>query len=114
MTDFLDTTAKRLDGGAFSTQPEIRAELERIIGGNYLSQGKTNLGNRHLREYVTLQSKLYNKNDPRTIEASATEAWLLFNQESIAESEKLYRQVLPLVRKEQQKGNIKPENLVTA
>lgn len=114
MTDVLDATAKRLDGGEFSNQPEIKAELERIVGSTYSNQGKGSLGNRHLQEYVALQYALYGENDPRAVLASQTRAWLLFSQGKMIESEKLYRQILPLMRKEQRKGSIKIETLVEA
>ena len=114
MTDVLDATAKRLESGEFSNQPEIRAELERIIGVDYFGQGKANLGNIHLQKYVTLQYQLYGENDPRTLRASQIQASLLFSQGKITESEKLYRTVLPLMREEEQKGTIKPYDLVYA
>ncbi len=114
MTDVLDATAKRLEGGEFSNQPEIRSELERIIGRDYFEQGKADLGRRHLQEYVALQYQLYGENDPRTLLASHIRASLLFSQGKITESEELYRRILPLMRNEQQKGTIKPYDLVYA
>ncbi|MDQ6625825.1 MAG: serine/threonine-protein kinase [Verrucomicrobiota bacterium] len=114
MTDVLDATAKRLASGEFSTQPEIRAELERIIGFNYFEQGKADLGKKHLYEYVGLQYQLYGEADRRSLLASHIRASLLFSEGKIAESEALYREILPRMRQEQRRGTIKPYDLVNA
>jgi tetratricopeptide (TPR) repeat protein len=46
--------------------------------------------------------------------ASENRAAVLFRQANLTESEKLYRQILPLMRNEKRKGNIKTETLVKA
>ncbi|MDQ6808335.1 MAG: serine/threonine-protein kinase [Verrucomicrobiota bacterium] len=114
MTDVLDATAKRLENGAFSNQPEIRAELERIIGVDYYEQGNADLGNKHLREYVILQFQLYGEDDPRRLNASNIQAALLFGQRQISEAEAIYRRILPRMRKEEQKGALQPYDLAYA
>src|SRR5438309_871687 len=71
MTQVLDEAAKRLESEEFSNQPEVKAELERIIAQSYRYQGRYDLAIRHLQEYVSLQSKLYSANHPKTLAASA-------------------------------------------
>ena len=114
LTQVLDEAAKRLEAGEFSNQPEIRAELEQIIGQSYLGDGKNAAANKHLQEFVKLQDKFYGENDPRRIVASATQAWLLFSHGELPASEKIYREVLPRMRLEQKKGNIKAASLADA
>jgi eukaryotic-like serine/threonine-protein kinase len=112
MTQVLDEAAKRLEGEEFADQPEVKAELERIIANSYYSQGRYSLGREHMQEYVALERRIYGENHPKALAASATWAALLFNRGEMTEAENLYRQVLPAMRIEQQKGNIKAERLL--
>jgi serine/threonine-protein kinase len=114
MTDMLDETAKRLEGKEFANQPEVKAELERIISSSYYGQGRYDLGREHLREYGLLERALYGENHPRALTASADWAALLFNKGEMIEAEGLYRKVLPPMRVEQQRGNIKTAFLMDA
>jgi serine/threonine-protein kinase len=114
ITEVLDEAARRLESGEFDNQPEVKAELERIISNSYNGQGRHRLADQHAQEYVALQSKLYGANDPRTLTASANWAQLLFTRGELTEAENKFRQVLPLMRTEQQKGNLKAEVLLYA
>ena len=110
----MDEAAKRLESGAFVDEPEVRADLERIVATSYAGQGKRQLADEHIQKYLALVTELYGSDHPKTLAASATRAKILFNNDKMAESEKLYRQVLPRMRAEQQKGNIKAEVLADA
>jgi len=112
--EVLDEAAKRLESQEFSNQPEVKAELERIIAQSYRYQGRYDLAIRHLQEYVSLQSKLYRPNDPKMLVASASRALLFFGKGELPEAERIYRQVLPLMRQEYRKENIKTETLAEA
>jgi eukaryotic-like serine/threonine-protein kinase len=114
ITEVLDEAARRLESGEFDNQPEVKAELERIISNSYNGQGRHRLADQHAQEYVDLQSKLYGENDPRTLAASAYWAQLLFTRGELKEAENKFRQVLPMMRTEQQKGNLKAEVLLQA
>jgi serine/threonine-protein kinase len=113
MTDVLDEAAKRLDSGEFAGQPEVRAELEKIIGESYNGQGKLDLWEAHLKKYIAIQRSLHGDSDSRTLVALADLATII-NHTDLAESEKIFRQVLPAMRTEQRKGNIKADDLAGA
>ncbi|MGI8786569.1 MAG: protein kinase domain-containing protein [Pyrinomonadaceae bacterium] len=112
--EVLDEAARRLDNGEFSSQPEVKAELERTIAATYLGQGKYQLARKHLEQYVILLKGLYGENHPKMIAGSIMWAELLFNKGETEEAEKTYRQFLPLMRIEHQKGSIKTEILADA
>ena len=112
--EVLDEAAKRLESQEFANQPEVKAELERIIAQSYRYQGRYDLAIRHLQEYVALQRTLYRPNDPKMLAASTSRALLHFDRGELPEAEKIYRQVLPLMRQEYRKGNIKTETLAEA
>jgi serine/threonine protein kinase len=113
MKDVLDEAARRLDSEEFSNQLEVKARLEKIIGDSYGGQGRQDLWEEHLQKYIDIQRGLHGENDPQTIAATATLAAILGHRDS-AEAEKIYRRVLPLMRTEHQKGNIKAEDLTEA
>src|SRR6266446_560964 len=112
--EILDETAKQLENGEFSNQPEIKVELEQIIAECYFGQGDYALAKKHTEEYLDLHRKLYGENDIKTLAASERRAFMLFDEGKLTESEKDYRKILPLMRNERRKGNIKAENLAAA
>jgi serine/threonine-protein kinase len=112
--EILDETAKQLENGEFSNQPEIKVELEQIIAECYYGQGNYALASKYTQEYLDLHRKLYGENDIKTLAASERRAFMLFGEGKLTESEKHYRKILPLMRNEKRKGNIKAENLAGA
>jgi serine/threonine protein kinase len=114
VTEAMDKAAKRLESGAFADEPEVRADLERIVATSYAGQGKRQLADEHIQKYLLLVTELYGRDHPKTLAASATRARILFSDDKMVESEKLYRQILPRMRAEQKKGNMKAEVLADA
>jgi len=112
--EILDETAKQLENGEFSNQPEIKVELEEIIAECYWGQGNYALASKYTQEYLDLHRRLYGEDDAKTLVASEQRAFMLFAEGKLAESEKHYRKILPLMRNEKRKGNIKAENLAGA
>jgi serine/threonine-protein kinase len=114
VNEILDETAKQLENGEFSNQPEIKVELEEIIAECYWGQGNYALASKYTQEYLDLHRKLYGEDDAKTLVASERRAFMLFGDGKLTESEKHYRKILPLMRNEERKGNIKAENLAGA
>ena len=112
--EILDEAAKRLENGEFSNQPEIKVELEQIIAQCYFGQGDYALASKYAQEYLDLHRKLYGENSIKTLAASEQRAAMLFAEGKFTESEKHYRKILPLMRSEKRKGNIKAANLADA
>jgi|SRR5947209_5628968 len=77
MQDVLDEAAKRLETGEFANQPEVRAELEKIIADSYYGQGKQELYLQHLKEYVRLQKSLNREDHPKPLVADSSWAGIL-------------------------------------
>ncbi len=112
--EILDEAANRLENGEFADQPEIKVELEQIIASCYDGEGNYALAGKWGQEYLDLHRKLYGENDVNTLVASESRAGGLFAHGNLTESEKDYRQILPLMRSEKRKGNIKAEILAGA
>ncbi len=114
VTEAMDEAAKRLESGAFADDPRVRADLERIVAESYAGQGRRQLSDEHIQKYLALVTEVYGRDHPKTLAANATRAKILFNNDKMVESEKLYRQILPRMRAEQQKGDLKAEILADA
>lgn len=114
MEDALDEAAKRLENGEFDNQPEVKAEVERIVGISYNYQGRYDLAIDHLQAYVTTQKGLRATDDPKTLDAAATWGSLLAFRGDLTGSEGVYREVLPSLRNEYRQGNVKAEVLAGA
>ncbi|HEY0428432.1 MAG TPA: serine/threonine-protein kinase [Pyrinomonadaceae bacterium] len=114
VNEVLDEAARRLDNGEFNSQPEVKAELERAVAASYFGQGRYQEARKHLEQYVLLLKGLYGETHPKMIAGSIMWASLLFDKGETEEAEKTYRQFLPMMRYEHEKGNIKTEILADA
>ena len=112
VTEAIDQAVKRLEAGTFPSDPEVTADLERIISGAYASQGRQTEAIEHAQKYLSLLQKLYHTNDPRTLGALEIRAWIQFSKGDLADAERLYREVIPLLRAEQKQGRRKVEDLI--
>ncbi len=109
VNEAIDEAAKRLESGEFDGDPQLKVELERTIADTYFSQGKNQLALAHMTEYTRLLLEVNGENDPRFIEGSALRAALLFMNGNLTEAESSFRQYLPRLRAEFQRGNVKIE-----
>jgi serine/threonine protein kinase len=114
MKDVLDEASRRLDGEEFASQPEVKAELERIIAESYFGQGKQDLWEQHLKKYIAIQAGLYGEDAPQTLEANAARAMLSFHDQNFTEAENIFRRVLPLLRRGHEKGSVTAQELAAA
>ncbi|HSS22424.1 MAG TPA: serine/threonine-protein kinase [Pyrinomonadaceae bacterium] len=114
MEEAVDEAANRIERGEFQDQPEVKAELERIIGISYNFQGRYELAMKYLEAYVTTERGLNDEDNPKTLEASTTWATVLAWKSDLTGSEQIFRRVLPLMRTEYRQGTLKPAVLADA
>ncbi|MGH8092775.1 MAG: protein kinase domain-containing protein [Chthoniobacterales bacterium] len=113
MIDVLDEAARRIASPEFSQQPQVKAELEKIIGESYGGQGRQDLWEKHLEQYIAVETRVKGENSPELLEATALRATILLHRDE-ALSEKIFRRTLPLMRVEYAKGRLPPRDLVDA
>ena len=114
ITDVLDEAGKRLDREEFANQPEIRAEMEESVGKilrptRPIRAGIQTPGRSHRHSNQTLR-----REPSQNLVASAYYATMVFFRGAMAESEKIFRRILPLMQEEQRKGNIKAADMAYA
>jgi hypothetical protein len=112
MAEMLDEASARLKSTEFANQPELKAELERIVSRAYYGQGLYSQAREHSREYLRLEKGLYGENDPRTLEAATSSAIQLWERGEMTEAERLFRQALPPMRIGQKNGSVSAEDLL--
>jgi eukaryotic-like serine/threonine-protein kinase len=109
--EILDEAAKRIENGEFADQPELKAELEEIIGTCYYAEGNYALAKKWTQEYLDLHQKLYGEDIVASLPALEHLAAWFFFQGNLRESERYYRRLLPLMRDENRKGKVTAETV---
>ena len=113
--DILDDASKRLATEELSDQPEVKAELQRIIGASYLSLGQYALAEQNLAAALEAQLRIYGEDDPETLKTLVLRASLWGGATgNYAKADKFYREKLSLLRSEQRKGTISADYLIMA
>ncbi|MDQ3198057.1 MAG: serine/threonine-protein kinase [Verrucomicrobiota bacterium] len=113
--DVLDEASRRLATIALSTQPEVRAELQRIIGTSYLDIGEYDRAEQNLTAALAVQVRLFGEDSLECLKTSSMLAALWAGvQGKYVKAEQFYKQKLPLLRAEQKRGRISASELATA
>jgi len=113
--DLLDDASKRLATEELSDQPEVKAELQRIIGESYFSLGQYPLAEQNLAAALAAQLRIYGEDDPETLKTLVLRASLWGGATgNYAKADKFYRGKLSLLRSEQRRGTISTDYLIMA
>ncbi len=113
--DILDDASKRLATEELSDQPEVRAELQRIIGTSYLSLGQYDLAQQNLMAALQTQTRISGEDGVETLKTGVFVASLWAGAKGdYAKANKFYLANLPRLRAEQKKGTVSADYLGAA
>ena len=112
--DVLNEASKRLETEDLSSQPEVKAELQRIIGSSYLSQGNYESAEKNLRSALTLETQIYGKDSLETLPTLVELGQVFIATGNYESAEKIYLARLSILHREQEKGAINPMYLLVA
>lgn len=112
--DVLNEASKRLETEDLSDQTEVKAELHRIIGASYLTQGNYEQAEKNLRTALALQTQIYGKDSLETLPTLVELGQLFLVKADYQSSEEIYQGRLSILRREYQKGAIEPIYLLVA
>jgi len=112
--DVLDKAAKQIENEDFSTQPDVLAQLNYIIGNSYYTQGFYESAEKHSAIALTQQTNISGWDSPETVEIKLSMASIFGQRAKRTEADELFRETLPSARIEFQKGNLKGVYLLTA
>lgn len=104
--EVLNAAAARLKTEDLSTQPEVKAELQLIIGNSYLSLGNYDLAEANLRQALAAYETLFGADSPQLLPALVAMASLAMTKADYAAALQIYRQRLPILRAEHKKGHV--------
>lgn len=110
----LDDAARLLASGAFAAQPRVRAELQQIIALSYHMQGRYDIAAPIFEEAIAAQKKLYGENTPQALIATGLSATRMFAHGDLSAAEKAFRAILPPMREQYKRGNLKALRLADA
>jgi serine/threonine protein kinase/tetratricopeptide (TPR) repeat protein len=114
MEDALDDAAKRLESDEFARQPEVRVQLERVLGDAYGLQGRYDLMHAHYHKYIQLRGQQSGSNDAESLDTLALWAEEFFANGKLSQSENLFRRTIPEMRAAVNDGNLKAEVFAVA
>jgi len=113
--DILDDASKRLATEELSDQPEVKAELQRIIGSSYLALGQYDLAQRNLMAALQTQTRIFGEDGVETLKTGVLMASLWAGAiGDYAKANKFYLANLPRLRAEVRKGTITADYLLSA
>ncbi len=113
--DVLDDASKRLATEELSDQPEVKAELQRIIGESYLSLGQYDLAEQNLTAALQSQTRIAGADGIATLKTGVSMATLWAGAKGdYAKANKFYLTNLPRLGAAQKKGTIHTDYLVAA
>jgi serine/threonine-protein kinase len=113
--DILQDASRRLAAEELSDQPEVRAELQRIIGESYLSLSQYDLAEQNLTAALETQTRLTGEDSIAALRTgiSLASLWAAAKGD-YAKANTFYLAKLPLLRAEQKKGNLSADYLNSA
>jgi serine/threonine-protein kinase len=113
--DLLDDASKRLATEELSDQPEVKAELQRIIGESYFSLGQYDLAEQNLTAALQTQTRIAGEDGIATLKTGVSMATLWSGAKGdYVKANKFYLANLSRLRAEQKKGTIQTDYLVAA
>ncbi len=112
--ELLDQASAKLETEELSNQPEVKAELQTIIGNSYLQQGQYEAAAKNLESALALKTSIYGENSLETLKTMVAVADLWLVRGNNTEANKFYRQSIEIFRTEQRKGNIHADYLFDA
>lgn len=113
--DILADASKRLATEELSDQPEVKGELQRIIGSSYLALGQYDLAQQNLMTAFQTQTRIFGADGVETLKTGVLLASLWAGAKGdYAKASKFYLANLPRLRAEVRKGTITADYLRSA
>ncbi|HEX4666822.1 MAG TPA: serine/threonine-protein kinase, partial [Chthoniobacterales bacterium] len=113
--DVLDDASKRLATRELSDQPEVKAELQRIVGETYLSLGQYDLAEQNLMAALQAETRIFGDDGIETLKTGVSLAGLWAGAKGdYANANKFYLTHLPRLRAAQKKGTLSADHLCWA
>ena len=113
--DLLDDASNRLATEELSDQPDVKAELQRIIGESYSSLGQYDLAEQNFTAALQTQTRIAGEDAIPSLKTGVAMATLWSGAKGeYAKANKFYLAKLPRLRAEQKKGTIHADYLVAA
>lgn len=113
--DLLDDASNRLATEELSDQPEVKAELQRIIGESYFSLGQYDLAEQNLTAALQAQTRIAGEEAIPSLKTGVAMATVWSGAKGdYAKANKFYIANLPRLRAEQKKGTLHTDYLISA
>jgi tetratricopeptide (TPR) repeat protein/predicted Ser/Thr protein kinase len=101
INEMLDQITPKVEA-ELSDQPDVRAQVERTIGGAYASQGRYDLAERNLRAALNAETQLYGEESLEAADTMSELGVLCYRQLRYDESSSLLEKAVAAYRKQRQ------------
>jgi eukaryotic-like serine/threonine-protein kinase len=101
VNDMLDQITPKVQA-ELSSEPDVRAQVERTIGSAYASQGRYDLAERNLRGALKEQVRLYGEQSPEAADTMSELGVLCYREGKIHEAGSLLEKAVAIYRKQRQ------------
>ena len=112
--EILDEASKRLEGEDLSNQPEIKADLQRIIGASYYYLGKYELAEQNINSALEAHRQIHGEEHPETLKTMILMAHLWSSRGENQKANNFYEQRISILRAEYKKRTITADVLTAA
>lgn len=112
--EILDEASKRLATEDLSNQPEVKADLQRIIGASYYSLGKYDAAEQNITAALEAHLKIYGEEHPETLKTMILMAHIWSSRGENQRANSFYEQRISILRTEYKKGIINADVLAGA
>ena len=115
VNEMLDQITPQVEA-ELSSQPDVRAQVQRTIGSAYASQGRYDLAEKNLRAALTAQSQLYGQESSEVADTTAELGVLSYRQGKFDEANQLLQKAVASYRQQGQARSpaFKPAKLALA
>jgi serine/threonine protein kinase/outer membrane protein assembly factor BamD (BamD/ComL family) len=114
LKDVLDDASKRLAAGELTSQPEVRAELQRIMGETYISLGRVDEAERILTAALSDQTAISGNGNLETLKTGLLVSEVWTEKGDYAKAESFYQQNFTTLRTYFDRGAISADYLIGA
>jgi tetratricopeptide (TPR) repeat protein len=112
--EVLDEAARRLSTDELSNVPDVKAELQRIIGASYLARSQYGLAEENLTAALATQSRITGENSVEALKIQVQLGTLWMSTGAYQKADQFYERSLGLLRQYQQNGAIEPDYLASS
>jgi eukaryotic-like serine/threonine-protein kinase len=112
--EVLDKASNDLASDKLSAQPELKAQLLRVIGACYFDLGQYDLATENLQAAAQLQTRLYGEDALETLKTMSLIASVWLDKGETTKGDEFYARAVPILRQQYRHGRVSVDYLMNS